>query len=196
MLANRAFGVEDSYLVGHSKRLPRGDSDRGRIGDSSGDVSRPRPGPAGTCMRRRPNVDDELRPQLCRPRVRWRRKDATKGNGSRPSDRQPSSVGGVLTLGIDLAAEPKKAGIAWVYWAEGEARVTDSQLGATDQILAEPVPVLPLEAQSRTVERITALNEMCNQLEQLVLAALSLRRDSGVSVAVHVAPGSQGASAA
>lgn len=43
----------------------------------------------------------------------------------------------MLTLGIDLAAEPKKTGLAWVEWAEGSARVADLQVGASDDDLVD-----------------------------------------------------------
>lgn len=44
-------------------------------------------------------------------------------------------LGGVITLGIDLAAEPKKTGVAWIEWGPGHARVTDVQVGADDDEL-------------------------------------------------------------
>lgn len=40
-------------------------------------------------------------------------------------------------MGIDLAAEPKKTGVAWVEWARGNAHVTDLQVGASDNDLVE-----------------------------------------------------------
>jgi predicted nuclease with RNAse H fold len=43
----------------------------------------------------------------------------------------------VQTLGIDLAAEPKKTGVAWVRWERGEALVTDLAVGATDAELID-----------------------------------------------------------
>ncbi|WP_122263932.1 DUF429 domain-containing protein [Ornithinimicrobium cerasi] len=36
------------------------------------------------------------------------------------------------TLGIDLAAEPKKTGVAWIDWTGHKARVSDLHIGATD----------------------------------------------------------------
>lgn len=41
------------------------------------------------------------------------------------------------TLGIDLAAQPGKTGVAWVEWTANCARVTDIRLGATDEELLE-----------------------------------------------------------
>jgi len=43
----------------------------------------------------------------------------------------------VLTLGIDLAAEPKKTGVAWVEWGQGNARVADLHVGASDSDLVD-----------------------------------------------------------
>lgn len=39
------------------------------------------------------------------------------------------------TLGIDLAAQPEKTGVAWVEWTAGNARVTELEVGASDESL-------------------------------------------------------------
>ncbi|SOC56448.1 DUF429 domain-containing protein [Ornithinimicrobium cerasi] len=39
------------------------------------------------------------------------------------------------TLGIDLAAEPKKTGLAWVDWSGPKARVSNLAIGASDEEL-------------------------------------------------------------
>jgi predicted nuclease with RNAse H fold len=41
----------------------------------------------------------------------------------------------VITVGVDLAAEPKKTGVAWLEWLNGRARVVDVVLGASDEDL-------------------------------------------------------------
>lgn len=41
------------------------------------------------------------------------------------------------TLGIDLAASPKKTGVAWVEWSGGKARVSKLLVGAADGELVE-----------------------------------------------------------
>jgi|JI9StandDraft_1071089.scaffolds.fasta_scaffold06096_8 predicted nuclease with RNAse H fold len=41
------------------------------------------------------------------------------------------------TLGIDLAAQPEKTGVAWLEWAAGKARVTELHVGASDETLLE-----------------------------------------------------------
>ena len=43
----------------------------------------------------------------------------------------------MVTLGIDLAAEPKKTGIAWMEWAHGNARVVELKVGASDNDLVD-----------------------------------------------------------
>lgn len=40
-------------------------------------------------------------------------------------------------MGIDLAAEPKKTGVAWMAWGQGSARVADLQVGASDNDLVD-----------------------------------------------------------
>jgi predicted nuclease with RNAse H fold len=47
----------------------------------------------------------------------------------------------VKTLGIDLAAEPRKTGVAWVEWTDGEARVVGLQVGASDNDLVEAMSI-------------------------------------------------------
>lgn len=39
------------------------------------------------------------------------------------------------TLGIDLAAEPKKTGVPWVDWSDAMARVSNLHVGASDEEL-------------------------------------------------------------
>lgn len=39
------------------------------------------------------------------------------------------------TLGIDLAAQPEKTGVAWLEWTVGKARVTELNVGASDESL-------------------------------------------------------------
>ncbi|HMM95104.1 DUF429 domain-containing protein [Phycicoccus sp.] len=41
------------------------------------------------------------------------------------------------TLGIDLAAQPEKTGIAWLEWTSGGARVTELAVGASDETLLQ-----------------------------------------------------------
>jgi hypothetical protein len=41
----------------------------------------------------------------------------------------------MITLGVDLAAEPKKTGVAWVEWAPGVGRITGLRVGAGDEDL-------------------------------------------------------------
>lgn len=41
------------------------------------------------------------------------------------------------TLGIDLAAQPEKTGVAWLQWAAGKARVTELHVGASDEMLLQ-----------------------------------------------------------
>lgn len=43
------------------------------------------------------------------------------------------------TLGIDLAAQPEKTGVARVEWAAGKARVTELLVGASDEMLLEAI---------------------------------------------------------
>lgn len=57
-----------------------------------------------------------------------------------------------------------------------------------DQILATLVPLPPLDEQTRIVDRVGALNGLCDQLEQQFLAAQDLRRDLGESVVAHAVP--------
>lgn len=57
-----------------------------------------------------------------------------------------------------------------------------------EQILATPVPLPPLAEQGRIVDRVTELNEMCDRLEQQLLAARSLRGDLAASIAAHLVP--------
>lgn len=44
-------------------------------------------------------------------------------------------------MGIDLAAEPKKTGVAWLEWDQGSARVADLQLGASDNDLVDAMSI-------------------------------------------------------
>lgn len=44
-------------------------------------------------------------------------------------------------MGIDLAAEPKKTGVAWLEWVQGRARVADLQLGASDNDLVDAMSI-------------------------------------------------------
>ena len=57
-----------------------------------------------------------------------------------------------------------------------------------DQILATLVPLPPLDEQRRIVDRVGALNGLCDQLEQQFLAAQALRQDLGESVVAHAVP--------
>jgi predicted nuclease with RNAse H fold len=41
------------------------------------------------------------------------------------------------TLGIDLAAQPEKTGVAWLQWTAGKARVTELYVGASDEMLLQ-----------------------------------------------------------
>ena len=83
------------------------------------------------------------------------------------------------------------------FYAEASKGTSDTlRKLSRDQILTASAPAPPLEEQSRIAERVGALNEMSGQSEQQVLAAQSLCRDLGAAVAVHIALGSQGASAA
>ena len=46
----------------------------------------------------------------------------------------------MLTLGVDLAADPKKTGICWIRWERGRAEVVDASLGADDEALLAAFP--------------------------------------------------------
>lgn len=41
----------------------------------------------------------------------------------------------MITVGIDLAAEPKKTGVAWLDWRSGRARVARVEVGGSDEEL-------------------------------------------------------------
>jgi len=43
----------------------------------------------------------------------------------------------MLTLGIDLASQPKNTAFAQIEWTEGSARILDVRLGAKDPVLLE-----------------------------------------------------------
>ncbi len=43
------------------------------------------------------------------------------------------------TVGIDLAAQPAKTGVATVEWESGRARVTQLDIGATDQMVLDAI---------------------------------------------------------
>ncbi len=42
---------------------------------------------------------------------------------------------GVVTLGVDLAASPKRTAVCWIDWADGRAEIRDARAGATDEEL-------------------------------------------------------------
>jgi len=43
----------------------------------------------------------------------------------------------VITVGIDLAAEPKGTALALIEWSAGLAKLTDLQVGAHDSVIVE-----------------------------------------------------------
>jgi predicted nuclease with RNAse H fold len=43
----------------------------------------------------------------------------------------------VVTLGVDLAASPKRTAVCWIHWADGKAKARDPHTGATDEELLE-----------------------------------------------------------
>jgi predicted nuclease with RNAse H fold len=45
----------------------------------------------------------------------------------------------VLTVGIDLAAEPERTGLAWVTWEQGRAVVTKLICGADDAVILDAI---------------------------------------------------------
>jgi len=45
----------------------------------------------------------------------------------------------VLTVGIDLAAEPERTGVAWISWMPGRAVITDVTCGADDQVILHAI---------------------------------------------------------
>ena len=46
----------------------------------------------------------------------------------------------MLTLGVDLAADPKKTGTCWIRWEQGRAEVFKASLGADDDALVAAFP--------------------------------------------------------
>ena len=43
------------------------------------------------------------------------------------------------TIGVDLAAQPEKTGLARLHWAAGKARVTELHVGASDEMLLQAI---------------------------------------------------------
>jgi predicted nuclease with RNAse H fold len=41
----------------------------------------------------------------------------------------------VLTVGVDLAAEPARTALAWVVWKAGRAEITELTCGADDDVI-------------------------------------------------------------
>lgn len=74
------------------------------------------------------------------------------------------------------------------YYSDTATGTSDSMRNLTrDQILALPVPLPPLAEQARIVHRVEALSAFCDQLEQQLLVAESLRGDLAASLAAHAA---------
>lgn len=45
----------------------------------------------------------------------------------------------MITVGVDLSAEPEKTGVAWIDWSPSGARVRDLVVGATDELITQAV---------------------------------------------------------
>jgi predicted nuclease with RNAse H fold len=45
----------------------------------------------------------------------------------------------MITVGVDLSAQQKKTGVAWMEWPPGVGRVTDLRLGASDEDLVSAI---------------------------------------------------------
>lgn len=75
---------------------------------------------------------------------------------------------------------------ARAYYAGASKGTSDTMRKLSrDQILATLVPLPPLDEQRRIVDRVGALNGLCDQLERQFLAAQALRQDLGESVVAH-----------
>lgn len=60
---------------------------------------------------------------------------------------------------------------------------------SVERISGVPIAVPPVEEQLRIVERVDELMSLCDQLEQQLLAARSLRRELAASITTHVMAG-------